>query len=485
MEMDLRIFLLGGNKMNDIVDYSKKLDLEIKKQRKIFLIIGLVVTFVAFSIGFYASYAFNNSNSSKGYKNKWETIYEVLKEDWYYGIEDENIEKTLIDKAIYGMLDTQKDPFTQYLTSLGSLATSYEGLGITISEYKEYFIISEIVSKVNIDAGLKKGDILISIDGNDLANKDSSYIKTLIEGKSEVSIEVKRGGSIQAITGYITKYTPVTVFKDFSSEEIAYVQISEFAMDTAQYLDTYLKEAKNLGYDRLIIDLRDNPGGYITSVVDCADLFMGKGKVVLSTKNKDGESYSYKTNDNDKYDFSKIVVLINNGSASGAEALSAALNENMGDIVDLIGVTTYGKGSAQKTMYFTDGTYFHYTYALWYTPNGETIHKKGVSPEIEYVGSGIHLLNFAKVELEKNDYGNNVYNLQIIMKNLGYYEGELNSFYGEELEKAIKGYQKDNELEETGKLDSITIRYILARNYDDKVADYTRETNKIIADYGV
>ena len=469
--------------MNDIVDYSKKLDTEIKKQRKIFLVIGLVVAFVAFSIGFYASYAFNSSESSKGYKNKWETIYEVLKDEWYYGIDDENIEKTLIDKAIYGMLDTQKDPFTQYLTSLGSLATSYEGLGITISEYKEYFVISDIVSKVNIDAGLKKGDILISIDGNDLANKDSSYIKTLIEGKDEVAVEIRRGASTQTLTAYITKYTPVTVFKDFSSEEIAYIRISEFAMDTASYLDVYLKETKNLGYDKLIIDLRDNPGGYITSVVDCADLFMEKGKVVLSTKNKDGDSYSYKTKDNDKYEFNKIVVLINNGSASGAEALSAALNENMGDVVDLVGVTTYGKGSAQKTMYFTDGTYFHYTYALWYTPNGETIHKKGVAPEVEYTGSGIHLLDFAKVELEKNDYGNNVYNLQAIMKKLGYYNGELTSFYGEELETAMKEYQRDNGLEETGKLDSITIRYILARYYDDKIADYTNETNEVMKNY--
>ena len=470
--------------MDDIVDYSKKLKEEVNKTKKICIIIGLIVTFISFSIGFYASYVFNNSSSKTDYKNKLDTIYSVLKDEWYYGIDDKNIEKTLIDKAIYGMLDTKKDPFTQYLTSLGSLATSYEGLGMSVSEYKEYFVITDISSKVNIDAGFKKGDIIKSIDGNSLENKDTNYIRTLLENKKEIDVIVERGGKDTSLIGYITTYTPITVFKDFSSEEMAYIRISEFSSDTGSYLKKYLEESKEEGYDKIIIDLRDNPGGYITSVVECADLFLGKGKVVLSTKNKNGDTYSYKTNDNDKYNFSKIVVLINNGSASGAEALSAALNENMGDTVELVGVTTYGKGSAQKTMYFTDGTYFHYTYALWFTPHGNSIHKVGVSPEIAYTGNGLHLFEFSKETLKKTDYGKSVYNLQNIMKFLGYYDGELTSYFDESLEVALKNYQNDNGIEETGELDSLTIRYLLAKYYNDKVLDYTNEVNKVINDYG-
>ena len=470
--------------MEDIVDYSKKLKEETNKQKKIFIIVGIVVAFLAFSIGFYSSYVFNSANKDDGYKSKLDEIYEILKDEWYYGLEDPNIEKTLIDRAIYGMIDTEKDPFTRYLTSLGSLATSYEGLGITISPYKEYFIITEVASKVNIDAGFQVGDLLISIDGQDLANKETSYIKTLIENKKTVSVVIERNETRSTITGYITTYTPVTVFKDFSNEEMAYVKITEFDMDTAQHLETYLDAAKTIGYDKLIIDLRDNPGGYISSVVDCADLFLEKGKVILSTKNKAGDSYSYKTSFNDKFDFSKIVILINNNSASGAEALSAALNENLGDVVDLVGVTTYGKGSAQKTIYFTDGTYFHYTYALWFTPNGNSIQKVGVAPEREYVGSGLHLMNFSGITLKRNDYGTDVYNIQVIMKTLGYYDGEYTSYFDETLENALKIYQNANGIEETGGLDSVTIRYLLAKVYDDQVNDYNNEINEVLNYYG-
>ena len=471
--------------MDDIVDYSKKLDIEKKKQKKLFVIIGIVVAFLSFSIGFYASYAFNNFSSKEGYKNKFDEIYDILTEEWYYGKDYENLEKDLIDRAIYGMLDTQKDPFTQYLTSLGSLATSYEGLGITVSEYKEYFMINEVSSKTNIDEGLKKGDILISIDGNDLANKDSEYIRTLIENKSEVNLVVKRGNTNIELKGYITTYKPVTVFKDFSSEQMAYIQITEFAQDTAMYFNLYLKEAKTQGYNKLVLDLRDNPGGYITSVVDCADLLMGKGKVVLTTKSKDGDSYSYKTGSSEKYDFDKIVVLINGGSASGAEALSAALNDNMGDVVELVGVKTYGKGSAQKTIYFTDGTYFHYTYAWWYTPSGNTIQGDGVLPETAYAGKGIHLLNFNKnVLLKKDKYGSNVLDLQMIMKELGYYTASINSYFGDDLVKALKDYQSDKNIAQSGELDELTIRYILADYYDSKISDYANEVNYVINTYG-
>lgn len=471
--------------MDDIVEYSKKLKKETDKLKKTLITICIVCCVFAFSIGFYLSYVFNHSQESKN-RTKFDAIYDLLRNEWYYGKEDENIDDTLLDKAIYGMLDTEKDPFTRYLTSLGSLATSYEGLGITISQYKEYFIVTEVVNRANMDGenGIKIGDILKSIDGNSLEGKDNEFIKTLINGKNSVSITLERQGIEKTITGYINTYSPVTVFKDFSySDDLAYIKITEFGLKTGEELEKYLKDAKNANYDKVILDLRDNPGGYISSVVDCADLFLGRGKIVLTTKDKDDNSYSYKTNTKDKYDFDKIIILINNGSASGAEALSAALNENLDSIVELVGVTTYGKGSAQKTVYFTDGTYFHYTYALWFTPEGNKINKIGVSPEVVYEGSGMHLSNFNGVKLKENEYGENVKDLQNILKKMGYYDGEITGFFSENLKSSLIEYQKDLGISQTGELDSLTIRYILAKIYDDKVADYNNEVYYVINEY--
>lgn len=471
--------------MNDIVDYSRKLKEETSKLKKILIIICIICAILSFSIGFYLSYVFNNSDESKN-RDKFDTIYEILKDEWYYGKEDENIDDTLLNKAIYGMMDLEKDPFTRYLTSLGSLATSYEGLGITITQYKEYFLVTEVTNKVNMDVnkGIKVGDILKSIDGNSLQNKDNEYIKTLIANKESVSIVVERNGEDIDITGYITTYNPVTVFKDFSySDELAYIQIAQFGLDTATELDTYLKEAKEEGYNKLIIDLRDNPGGFISTVVDCADLFMGKGKTVMITKDKNDNAYSYKTNSDKKYDFSNIVVLINGGSASGAEALAAALNENLDSVVDLVGVTTYGKGSAQKTIYFSDGTYFHYTYALWFTPSENSINKVGVSPETPYEGSGLHLLSFNGITLKQNDYGQDVKDLQLVLKTLNYYDGEITGFFSENLKDALIAYQASLGINQSGELDNLTIRYLLAKIYDDKVADYNSEVQQVISRY--
>lgn len=469
--------------MDDIVDYSKKLNEQTNKFKKITIIISAIILVFSFSIGYYVAYRINTDESKEKTQVKFNTIYDILKNEWYYGKDDDNIENTLLDRAIYGMVDTNKDPFTRYLTSLGSLADTYEGLGISIMEYKEYFVITEVTSLDNIEAGLKVGDIIKEIDGVSLANKSSSDLKDLLNSEY-VNLLIERNNNEYTIRCHVTTYSPVTVFKNFDySPDFAYIKIDEFGVDTGSEFENYLQEAKSFNYKKLILDLRDNPGGYISSVVDCADLLMDKGKVVLTTKDKDGNSYSYKTTTNKKYDFNQIIVLINENSASGAEALSAALNENMNDKVILYGERTYGKGSAQKTIYFTDGTYFHYTYALWYTPLDHTINKQGVDAEVTYVKKGVYTYSFSKTELEEGNYGEDVKNLQNILKELNYYTGDVTGIFDSLLKDSLISYQHNNGIEETGKLDTLTIRYILKDNYISQIKDYNDEVLRVIEEY--
>lgn len=433
-----------------------------KITRNWIIALSLVLIF-SFFMGFYFNYRINEKP-----KSKLEIIQEIMENEWYYGIDDEELETTLETKMILGMLDLNKDPFTRYLTSLGALADSYKGIGISAALYGEYFIIDEVSSKNAVDDGIKKGDILVEINGIDLKYKTLDELTSLIANSNSdnVTLKVIRNNNELYIHTEVTQYDPLTVFsKDYDG--VAYARISEFNIDTASYLQDYFDSLMG-DKTNLILDLRGNPGGYISSVVEVMDLFVQKDKIVMSTKNKNGDMEVYKTQDNNYYLFNKIVVLIDENSASGAEALSAALNYHLDNTVTLYGNTTYGKGSAQKTITFSDGTYFHYTYALWNTPSGETINKVGVEAEVKKVNTGISTLTFTGNELNLYDYGNDVLSLQKILKEENLYNGPLHGFMDEETVEALEIFQTNNSLEVSGVLDIETLRHILKMIYDDK-----------------
>ena len=444
-----------------------------ESSKKNWIIITCLVLVFSFFFGFYISYRITEKE-----KSKLDIIREIMEEEWYYGVDEEDIESSLENKMILGMIDLNKDPYTRYLTSLGSLADSYTGVGISASLYGEYFIIDEVSSQSAINCGLKVGDIIVGLDDINLENKSLEELNDLIVNKESVNLKILRNSEEINITAPITTYDPITVFtKEY--DDVSYVKISEFNMDTAEYLNEYFNGLAS-NYNNLIIDLRGNPGGYISSVRDVLDLFVSSDKVVMSTVDKNGKIKFIKTVDDSLYIFNKIVVLIDENSASGAEALSAALDYHLDDIVTLYGNTTYGKGSAQKTYHFDDGTYFHYTYALWNTPFGNTINHIGVAPEVESVNTGISHLKIYNKELNLYDYGEEVLSIQRLLNMLGYYQGPLHSFVDENVYNSLKEFQKDNNLTQTGIVDNETLRYINKLMYDDKVLYLDNELNDVL-----
>lgn len=434
-----------------------------KKITRNWIVILLLVLVFSFFTGFYLNYRINEKP-----KSKLEIIQDIMENEWYYGLEDENFEQTIETKMILGMLDLNKDPFTRYLTSLGVLADSYKGIGASANLYGEYFIIDEVNSQNSIDDGIKKGDILLEFNGVDLKNKTLDELSNMISNSTSdyITLKILRNNQEIYIHTEITTYDPVTVFSE-NYNGVAYARISEFNIDTATYLEKYFSSLTG-DKTNLVLDLRGNPGGYISSVVEVMDLFVTKGKIVMSTKDKKGNIEVHKTINDNFYNFNKIVVLIDENSASGAEALAAALNYHLDDKVTLYGNTTYGKGSAQKTVAFSDGTYFHYTYALWNTPSGNTINKVGVEAEVKKVNTGISTLSFSGTELKLYDYGNDVLSLQKILSELNLYNGPLHAFMDEETVEALKLFQENNNLEISGNLDIKTLRVILKMMYDDK-----------------
>ena len=424
------------------------------------LCLGVIFSFFG---GYYFSYRLNEKE-----KTKLEIIQDIMENEWYYGIDDEDIKTTLQDKMILSVMDLEKDPYTRYLTSLGTLADSYTGLGLEITTYGEYFIVTNVSSKTSIEDGVKVGDVILSINEVDIKNKDITELSTLM-GVGNVALKVLRGNNEVLINTRVTSYDPVTVFTKEYGNKTSYIRISEFNRDTASHIEDYLSTLP-VSYTKLIIDLRGNPGGYVSAVGEVLDLFVTKDKVAITTIDKHGNKDITKTKDDSCYIFNDIYVLIDGDSASGAEALAAALDYHLDDIVTLYGETTFGKGSAQKTYYFDDGTYFHYTCALWYTPEGITINHKGVDPEVKVSNDTISKYTLYNKELELYDYGAEVKSIQEILVKLGYYDlNRVHSFIDEAMVEAIKEFQEDNGLTVTGKVDTNTLRYLSKLLWDEKV----------------
>ena len=453
-----------------------------KSSKKIWIISLCLTCIFSLCFGYYLSYRVNEEE-----KTKLEIIQEIMENEWYYGIDDEDISSTLETKMILAMQDLTKDPHTKYLTSLGSLADTYKGIGVTIDKYGDYYIVSEVSSKTTIDAGVRVNDILVTVNGISVKNKSLADIQDIVSSRVDVSLGIIRDGdeivpeNIITINTMVKEYSPISVFTKEYNDSISYIKIAEFNADTASLMRSYL-ETLGSNYTDLVIDLRGNPGGYISSVQQVLDIFVRSNKVVMYTVDKHGSISTVKTKDDNDYIFDEIYVLIDRNSASGAEALAAAMDYHLNNVI-LYGETTYGKGSAQKTYHFEDGTYFHYTYALWKTPADKTINHIGVAPSVGYedVNEGISSVTLYNKEYKLYDYGDGVGAIQTILNKLGLYSGPIHSFMDEETVEALKEFQKANSLLESGKTDDDTLSMFAKYLYDDKRIFEERQLEDVLA----
>ena len=451
-----------------------------KSSKRLWIIALCLTSLFSICFGYYFSYRVHEQS-----KSKLDIIQDIMENEWYYGLDDEDIGSTLELKMILAMQDLQKDPYTKYLTTLGSLSDSYTGIGVTINKYGDYYIISEVTSKVSIDAGVKVNDVLVSINGETVKHKSLSDIQTMIAQREDIVLGVVRNGNeindtnTIAINTRVTSYSPITVFTKEYNNSVSYVQITEFNLDTADLIRDYFSTLDSK-YNDLIIDLRGNPGGYISAVQEVLDIFVRSNKVVMYTVDKHGSVATVKTQDDMDYIFDEIYVLIDKNSASGAEALAAAMDYHLNNVV-LYGETTFGKGSAQKTYHFEDGTYFHYTYALWKTPFNETINHKGVNPHVYDINSGISSISLYEGEFSLYDYGDGVKSIQNILKKTGYYTGTVHSFFDVETEAALKRFQEDYGLNNTGVFDESTKGVFAKLIYDDEQTFKNGQVDTVLA----
>lgn len=310
----------------------------------------------------------------------------------YYADKDEKIdESALIDAAINGMLSYLKDPYTTYLnennTNLltDSLNGTYEGIGVEVNN-----TIDNTIEIVNVfanspadKAGIIAGDIILKIDDVDLADKDASEAVNLIkENKAgKINISVKRNNEILSFNLQKSTLNIPIVSKEIfnnNNKKIGYIQIAKFTDTSYEQFSESLDLLEDSFIDSLIIDVRNNTGGYLSSATNIAELFLEKGKVIYSLENKLSKDVTKDVTEEAR-DY-KVIVLMNKGTASASEVLAAALKYSYNAI--LIGTQSYGKGKVQRTATLNDGSMYKYTSARWLTPKGDCIDNIGLSPDI-------------------------------------------------------------------------------------------------------
>lgn len=300
----------------------------------------------------------------------------------YY--EDVDKEK-MLDSALNAMLNYLGDNYTTYLTDEQrkaleeSLQGTYQGIGVEINKDR---VITKVTKNGPAEAaGLQAGDKFMSIDGTKLNDTDGNAVGLLIRGtdKKAVDIVVDRNGEELTFNVKIGTIEEPAIVYGMQENNTGYIQISKFSRPLTSQMENALKELEANGMEKLIIDLRNNTGGYLDSAETTASLFLKKGKLIYSLEDKNSkEDYYDQTETSRDY---PIVVLINNNSASSAEILAAALKDSYGAV--LVGQTSYGKGKVQQTYDMKDGSMAKFTSARWLRPTGDCIDKKGIKPDFE------------------------------------------------------------------------------------------------------
>lgn len=308
----------------------------------------------------------------------------------------------LIKGAIEGMLSTFEDDYSYMIDEDEQenfnikLMGEYEGVGIEIISTTDNntYIYSVFESSPADVAGLKVGDKILKVDNLDMDGKNSTDISNYIKKseKDNFDIVVERDGeeikvNLKREKVIINSVASRIIEKD--DKKIGYIYMSIFSATSAKQFKTKLEELEKNGIDSLIIDVRYNNGGHLTTATSILSLFLDKTNIIYQT-DKDGkiEKFYSSGTETKKY---PIVVLQNESSASASEMLSAALKEQYG--ATIVGKNSYGKGTVQELITLSDGTEYKFTTKKWLTPKGNWIHEKGV--EVDY-----------EVELDQNYFAN-------------------------------------------------------------------------------
>ena len=387
---------MANNKKDNIKKEKKESSKKEIKEKDTYSV-KEVITVMLFSIGigFLMCLGCINLITGKNYLRVTKDLSKVV--DTYYAIVDnyyKDLDKEkLIDGAVEGMISQVGDTFTSYSAATDAetfsetIKGSYEGIGCAIAKYNtgEIKVIEVFPSSPAEKAGLLVGDKIIKVDNEDYIDKTSVDISNYIKnsGKDKIILTVERENKEIDITINLSKveipYVSSKILEQ-NDKKIGYIAISLFSGNSYKQFKNNLEKLEKEKIDGLIIDVRDNSGGYLSSVTDISNMFLEKGKIIYQLEDPKG-TIKKKDTTKEKRTY-KVAVLINSSSASASEILASAIKESYKDGL-VVGTKSYGKGTVQETKKLLDGSMIKYTTQKWLTPNGNYINEKGVEPTNE------------------------------------------------------------------------------------------------------
>lgn len=367
-------------------------------------------------------------------------------------------------KAAFGELDQYSEFYTaeEYQKYYERLTEQFYGMGaiIQMSDDNEICVVRLIEGGGAQLAGIKAGDIIVSINGVDILGKSLDEVTAMARGEEGtfIDINVRRNGENLSYNVERREISNKTVGYSVLPSDIGYLEVTNFSDDTPTEFQDALKFFDSKGITSIVLDLRSNPGGLLTSVVDIARMVVPEG-IILQTmyrnETKNENFYSY--NKNPKYKFS---VLVNGDTASAAEVLTGALQDS--GIGYVVGQTTYGKGLIQDVFVLPSGDAFKLTTGHYLTRNGNDINNVGIYPD-EVVKNGTKRIDIEKyekfdykVKWRVGDTGKGVLATKQRLAVMGYYFGKIDEYFDEELKAAVYNFQKNVGLYPYGVMDFST-----------------------------
>lgn len=315
---------------------------------------------------------------------KLNAIDSVLDSFYFEEVDDEKAK----DSIYKAYLSSYGDKYTVYYTAdeykklTETTNGTFSGIGAVcqISSEGGILLVDVYESGAGYKAGLRSGDRIIQVDGTDVTDMDLSSAVALVKGEkgTQVGLKIVRDGATSDYTVVRDEIEVQTVNYAITEDNIGYISVSQFENVTAKQFKAAIEDLKSEGAKGIIIDIRDNPGGLLTTVISMLKDILPNGLIVY-TEDKDGNRKEYSDNDNEELDM-PLAVLVNGNSASASEIFAGAIQDYGKGVI--VGTQTFGKGIVQTVKPLTDGSAIKFTIAKYFTPKGQDIHGKGVTPDV-------------------------------------------------------------------------------------------------------